>query len=126
MLIRSAALLFQTGDSAQTTKNFTVGVDMSFEPGQVNMAYRGTIEEWLHVARSQFAILGFALAILNQSDEGAEAAMRACGETDAGATGAKPGDEGRRLETQAGWPEECSWPALAACWHGWPRAPASG
>ncbi len=44
----------------------------------------------------------------------------------AGAAGTTHGGEGRRLETQAGRPEECSWPALAACWHGWPRAPASG
>ena len=56
--------------------------DTSFEPGKVNMAYRGTIEEWLHVARDQFVVMGFALAILNQSDEAAETGMRACGETD--------------------------------------------
>ncbi len=43
-----------------------------------------------------------------------------------GVCGSSPGSDGRRLETQAGRPEECSWPALAACWHGWPRAPASG
>ena len=52
--------------------------DTSFSPcTNVDMDYRGKIDQWLERARNDFVTMGFALVVCTKSDQEVEDAMRA-------------------------------------------------